>query len=178
MFTLALALVASSTTGGLLADSMPAHVRLLDAGELVLAQYAPPPPGQPQSLAAMRAEYAELEASKPSLGLGLGLLIPGGVSTIIGLALAAYAIYVEVLVVGLVMLGVGIPLVVVGAILLANAVRHGREINAQMSALRYRIRNAEATGTGGGSEIPVAPDAPPPPQALVGPQSTLLLAAF
>jgi hypothetical protein len=177
MFTLALALVASSTTGGLLAETMPSHVRLLDAGDLVLGQYAAPA-GQPQSLAAMRAEYAELEASKPSLGLGLGLLIPGGVSTIIGLSLAAYAVYVEVLVVGLVLLGVGIPLVVIGAILVANAVRHGREINAQMSALRYRIRNAEATGTGGGSEIPVAPDAPPPPQVLVGPQSTLLLAAF
>ncbi len=178
MFSLALTLVVSSATGGLLAETMPAHVRVLDAGELVLGQYAPAV-GQPESLAQLRAEYAELEASRPSLGLGLGLLIPGGVATLIGLFVVAYAYYVEVLIVGLVVMGVGIPLVIIGAILTANAVRHGRDVNARLSALRSRIRNLEANGGGLEAPLPVAPDAPPPPPgAMVGPESTLLVAVF
>jgi hypothetical protein len=101
------------------------------------------------------------------------------VSTLIGLIVLAYAYYVIEVVVGLVLLGVGIPLVVVGAILLAKAVRERNDITGRMSALRYRIRNLEANGGGVESPLPVAPDAPPPPPgAMVGPESTMLVAVF
>jgi hypothetical protein len=200
MLSLALSLAVISSSGGLLADYHTTNVRLLDApvtevGAPLIAQYSnrPPPRGYPQpyaqpqptmSLENLKAEYARLEAERPSLtgpivmlSIAGGLLITSSIlwavagsaydgGTILALALIGTATFVGAVV-----------FAIIGGVTLGVALGKRHRIDRDLRGIDAQIRSLE-----GGAPLPSGPMPPPPPppqsQGYNAPLPTLAIAGF
>ncbi len=191
---LLLTLALSSVTGGLLADHAPTGVYLVEHGALAQAD-APPPPPPPSVMpeapnastaataAKMRADLEMLEASKPSIAAGLTMTIIGGVGVLAGVSISYLGLIFAAIgsgggafIVGLVTLGIAIPILVVGIILMVTVSHERRAIDRSMSSIRQQLRNLEHP------PVP-APNSPtntngPSPLQVRGPDASMLIAAF
>jgi hypothetical protein len=198
MLSLALSMALLTSSGGLLSEHLPAGVRLLDAASVVPGAFLGARARdrddgissaqlQSMSLEQLRSEYDRLEDEKPSLGLGIGLLVGGIASLTTWLVLwivAAQVVSTAAFWVGFVFLPVGIVLTIIGAINLARASRERRRDSRDQEMLMRQIRLLEGGGQGGPlPPLPTGPTPPPPPPPpplggvpMVEPQ--LLVASF
>jgi hypothetical protein len=194
---LLLTLALSSVTGGLLAEHAPAGVYLVEHGALAQADAPPPPPppsvmpdapGAPSASVAataakMRADLEMLEDSKPSIAGGLTMTIIGGVGTVAAIGILYFSLIFALLgsgggvfIAGLVTLGIAVPILVVGIILMVRASHERRAIDRDMSSIRQQLRTLEHP------PVP-APNSPtntngPSPLQVRGPDASMLIAAF
>jgi hypothetical protein len=170
MLSLALSLAVMSSSGGLLEQYTPVHVRLLEspASEVpavLLGQYAPRSnspyvnQGPPMSLEAMRAEYARLEESLPGLVAPIVLLsLAGGL--LITSAIFWSTLYEVLLIVGVFTFIGAVACGIAGGIILGTTLGRRHRINRDMNQLQAQIRAMEQSG---GSPLPQGPVPPPPP---------------
>jgi hypothetical protein len=179
--------VLSNTSGGAsLGQHSPRGVYLLDHGALAQAELSvPPPPAMPApstpvhnaaTVQAIRTEIASLRESMPSIGGGLAMAIIGGAGIVGGVLFGFFGLFLAVLNAGttvliasLVAIGLGIPVLVVGIVLLVQAGRQRGAIGGDIKALERQLQEIESPGS--------IPPPPGPPQ-VVGPVPGLLLAAF
>jgi Flp pilus assembly protein TadB len=139
-----------------------------------------------RSAADLHLELEELQASRPSVGAPIAMLVTGGVVAVASFILAYAGLLVAfdggawLLVGSLLGLGVGIALVVVGVVLLVKAQRQRRAITRELEAVRRELRTLEYPP----SEGPPAPGpfpgtwSPAPPPQVEGPHASVLLAGF
>jgi hypothetical protein len=187
-----LTLVLSMSSGGLLAEHAPAGVYLVEHGALAQADSPPPPPppsvmpGAPETATAataakMRADLEMLEDSKPSIAGGLTMTIIGGVGVVAGLGISYFALIFALIgsggaafIVGLVTLGIAVPILVVGIVLLVRAGHERRAIDHDKASIRQQLFQLEHPTAPG-------PSAPTPvlsPLQVRGPDTAVLIAEF
>jgi hypothetical protein len=149
--TISVLLIMAGLSGDVrLNDHLPSGVWLLDDG--ALAQSPPPLPQRADesppamlSKSQLKAQYDELENSKPGLAGGIVLLAVGGVVALNGLVVMLYGIFLPSLfIAGLVIVGVGLPLAAVGIWLLLTRIAERRAIDAELENLQLQIDRAEA----------------------------------
>lgn len=167
-----------TTTLAMLVTAMVSNpsAHLLDPALLAQAE-APPsltlPPMNPAATPEqLRAEIRELESLKPSLGLPITLLVIGGIVAVNGLGVVVLGIIsTPLLLVGLVITGIGVPLLILGAVLLSNRIAERKQYNEEIELRENRLRQYERMG-------PQSPASPWPPPQVRGPEAPLLLATF
>lgn len=172
MTSLVLSIVVMTSSGGLLAERVPAAGLLMGAVDLNAA------PIEGMSLTELTVERTRLMSTMPSAGLGVALTAIGGGVFLTGFTVFLYAS----ILVGVVIMVAAIPLLIIGPILLVNAGRERRAQQARVFAIDRRIATMGQDGT---SPLPPQNDEVPPPppvrppdveRATVAPQ--LLLATF
>lgn len=183
MFSLVLTVGVMVSSGGLLAERTPAAGLLLGAVDLNAASAA----YDNLSIAELTAERLRLSETLPSPGLGIALTAIGGGVLLFGLTLAAIAFEEGLLIVGLLVMAASVPLLIIGPILIAGALRDRRAIQTQLKLIDQHIAAINRENDGG-SPTPTAPvnDEVPPPPPVRPPGSefapyvapTLLLASF
>lgn len=180
MFSLALSVALMSSTGGLLAERVPAAGLLVGAVDLNAAALSL----ESLSESELTAERARLLDTMPSPGLGIALTAVGGGVLLLGLTLAVIAYEPVLLIVGLVVMAASVPLLIIGPILLFRAMRERREAQTRVRLIDQQLagqrRNQlEAPRNDRLDEVP-----PPPPVRPPGSQfapdvpADLLLATF
>lgn len=149
-----------------LADHLPRGVHLVEPGLLAQAdapRLAPELPSAPVTVEQLQAELVALRRLRPSLGLPITLLSVGGGSGLlgvlylaIGLATGSFAQTTPFLVLGLVFLGVGLPLAILGGWFLYHRLGDRTRIDAELRSLTTQLRQLQS-----------APAGPPPPPGAV-----------
>lgn len=144
----------------------PHGARLLDEPSLFVQGPSSPPliPAEPSdaqvSAQQLRVDIEALRKQRPGLGLGITLIATGGGVTLLGglylaASAAAFGAVVDAfLVLGVVGLGLGLPLMVIGVWLLHNRIEARQRIDREMRLLKQQLRQAS------------------------GPESSLMLANF
>ncbi len=181
---LALCLVMLSLPGQI---GTPRGVRLL-ADAPLLAQ-APPlvpsetvPSDAQVSAQQLEVDLAALKKARPSIGGGVALVASGGgVAALGGLYLALSATLgapAVIIYLGAGLLGVGLPLAVIGIWLLYNRIEERARIDAETKVLKEQLqqrRRIEQLQPRQPEVLP-PPDAPPP--QVRGPDASMLIARF
>lgn len=162
-----------------LADHLPRGVHLLEPA--LLAQADAPlleteATSAPVTVEQLQAELSALRRMRPSLGLPVTLVSVGGSSGLLGvlylaisLAMGSFAQTTPFLALGLVFLGVGLPLAILGGWFLYHRLGDRTRIDAEVRSLTTQLRQLQAP-----------PGGPPPgavPVVTVAPPA-LLLARF
>lgn len=163
----------SMSSGGLLTDRIPAGVHLVQ-------NLAPSPAAPLDTAASLREQLEELQDSMPSLAAPIGLVITGGVGTLGGAIFIYAGVFVAalngglgVLIGGGIAMAIGIPLLIVGAILLSKTLKERRAVSHDLNAVQRQLRLLEA-----GQPRPVQPPPAALPPQVQAPTPTLLLAEF
>jgi len=180
MFSLVLSVALMSSSGGLLAERTPPAGWLVGAVNLNEAALSL----ENLSESELTAERVRLLDEMPSPGLGIALTAAGGGLLLVGLSLAAVAFEEAVIIVGVLMMVASIPLLIIGPILLAGALRDRRGVQTQVRLIDQRLAELhrdqlEGPRNDGLNEVP-----PPPPVRPPGSQfapdvpADLLLATF
>lgn len=201
MLSLTAMVAVSVSLGGLLSESLPRGVHLLDTRAVALtegvegaesAEGGSPAAGNeaaPETSASLRAQIGSLVDSRPSLGGPISMLAVGGVLALSGISVALMgAMYVTTvaaalgsyftqlgiafLIVGIGGFVVGVPLAVVGAVLTSRAIQKRKANRRELNELNRRLRRLEGPG---------ASSAPLPPGPMVrddAPEPAVLLATF
>ena len=185
MVSFTLSVVVMLSSGGLLADRTPTAGMLVGATDLNAqsAMY------DNMTVAELSAERARVASLMPSLGAGIALTAVGGGVLLTGLFLIAVAEFVEIVIVGVVLVVASLPLLIVGPILLASAARERRETQTTLKIIDQRIAAVRRDEVAPSS--PSAPEydpklEPPPPPPVRPPSSqfapvispSLVLASF
>ena len=166
MTSLVLSLVVMTSSGGLLAERVPAAGMLVGAVDLNTRAASL----DQMSLTELTAERARLLDTMPSLGLGIALTAVGGGVLLTGLVIVSVALDLAVLAVGLVVMAASVPLLIIGPILIARAARERREAQTQVRLIDQRLAEMKR------DELapPVRNDETPPPPPMRPPGSQLL----
>jgi hypothetical protein len=144
---LVLSAVLMTASSGLLSESMPRVGLLLgQAPQLVT-------PIESMSLTELTAERDRLMLERPSLGLGIALLVTGGAVLVTGLTVLWYAS----IIVGAIISVAAIPLLIIGPILLVTAGKARGETTRKLRDIDRRITQLKR------DEVPPPPPLPPPP---------------
>jgi hypothetical protein len=162
MLSLAATLTLMTSSGGLLAEHLPAGVGLLEGSDRVLLasrDEGPAPtvadyPGM--SLSQLHLEWDRLEASKPGFGVGIGLTAGGAGALVLGLVLVTVQSLV-VVVAGLVLLTGALALLIIGPIILAGTLGVRDRITRDQGEVRRQMQLLQ------GGDAPLVPSGPPPP---------------
>jgi hypothetical protein len=151
MLTTVALLLAALPGEARLANFVPRGVHLLDLAEAPPLLEAEVATDTPQSAAELRAEYEALRRSRPSLGAPITIVSIGAAASVLGLTYLLISTSVGLfvgaaspfLVLGLALLGVGMPAVVIGIWMLVNRIRERSHIDAELKALEGRLRQLE-----------------------------------
>ena len=143
----------------------------------------PPPPPMPMPAAPLTSnaelvqqEIDDLQASMPTLGLPIGLLVGGGVALVAAIALGELGLIAAILgspvilVVAVVVAAVGVALLVTGGITLGARLKERKTISQRIRQLREQVVDAPA--------LQPLPPIPPPPPLSGGPEAPLIVASF
>lgn len=171
----------------------PHGVRLLDDAPL-FAQADAPPPLVPSTAPASEAQVSAqqlqvdldaLKKQRPGLGGGIALVSAGGTVALLGvlyLAVSGTAFFGvglnPFLIVGVVCLGVGLPLVAIGVWLLYNRVEERKRIDEETRSLKQQLQRLRPPPQQQWQPRQYAPPSDLPPPQVRGPDSTLLMARF
>lgn len=162
MFSLALSVALMSSSGGLLAERTPAAGMLVGAVNFNDQARAL----ENLSLSELTTERATLLDSMPSPGLGIALTVGGGALLLVGLTLVVAFYEAAVIITGLVMMVASIPLLIIGPILLASALRERRDTQTRVRLIDQRMaemrRDELAPQNDGRDEVPPPPPVRPP----------------
>lgn len=160
MITFLFSVVVMTSSGGLLSERTPAAGMLVGVVDLNAAgaSYAN------MTVDQLTAERIRLVETMPSLGVGIGLTIAGGAVLLTGLVLVA-SFYIELIVVGLIVMAASIPLLIIGPVLLFGAMRERREAQAQVRLVDQRIAQLKRDELGPPpvQNDPALNEVPPPP---------------
>ena len=189
MLALTATLTVTLSLGGFLADLNPHGVHLLEEGALAQAELVPPGPDTAPGATAdsLRQQIGSLVDSRPSIGGPIALVVAGALLVLNGIGFDLYwlllvgfssyystslfgAMSLGFLIGGLICIGVGLPLLIVGAVLLPRALRKRREIKREIGGLERQLRELELQPPRG---LP-----PPMTQGDAAPAPLLLLASF
>jgi len=142
-----------TTSGGLLAERTPVAGTLMGRNLEIAAAGL-----EGMSLSELDAERTRLTSELPSPVLGIVLLSVGGGVLLTGLAIAGLATDLATLAVGLVVMAASVPLLIIGPILLASALRQRRASETRLRLVNQQMRELELGGQNQGSD-----ETPPPP---------------
>ena len=135
MFSLVLSAAVLVSSGGLLSERTPTEGMLIGAVNLrgAGALY------DNMTVEELTAQRAIVANSLPSMGLGIALTCIGGGVLLTGLTIVAVAQFLEILLVGLVVMAAGIPLVIIGIVMIARVARERRDAQAELRLIDQRI---------------------------------------
>jgi hypothetical protein len=186
MVSLVLSVAVLVSSGGLLAERVPAPGMLIGAVNLngASALY------DNMTIEELTAQRALVEESMPSLGLGIALTAIGGGVLLTGLVIISSGVFIlELVLVGLVVMAASIPLLIIGPILIARAARERRDAQTQLRLIDQRIASIRRDESS--PRLPLPPpyepsneQPPPPPMRPPGSEfapsvaPSLLLASF
>lgn len=155
VISLVLSVGLMSVSGGLLSERTPT-TGLLVSSSFESAAY------DNMTVAELTAERTRLLDDMPSPGLGIGLLAGGGGLLLVGLIIATVTFELAPILIGLVMMVASVPLLIIGPILMARAVRERRGVQNEVRLIDLRISQVQR----GGQPLPTQPgqeEVPPPP---------------
>jgi len=152
----------------------PQGVHLLDDSPLL------PSSDAEVSALQLQADIDGLKKQRPGLGAGVALTIAGGSASLLGALYSALSFAAGVpglLIIGAVGLGIGLPLIVLGAWLLYNRIEVRNRIDEEIVRLRreLQIRKSAAPHQ---QYHPAPPLLNLPPPQVLGPESSILIAQF
>ena len=139
-----------TTSGGLLAERTPVAGMLLGRNLEIAAAGL-----EGLSKTELDAERTRVLENMPSPALGITLTAVGGGVLITGLIL----VYANAIV-GLVVMAVSVPLLIIGPIMLARALRERRTSETRLRLINQQMRELES---GRSVEQPTNGETPPPP---------------
>lgn len=150
-----LSMALMTTSGGLLAERTPVAGMLMGRNLEIAAAGL-----EGMSLSELDAERTRLTSDMPSPVLGIVLLSVGGGVLLTGLVIVGIATDLATLAVGLIVMAASVPLLIIGPILLASALRQRRTNETRLRLVNQQMRELERGGqnTGPGSN-----ETPPPP---------------
>jgi hypothetical protein len=144
-----------TTSGGLLAERTPVAGMLLGRNLEIAAAGL-----EGMSKTELDAERVRVMEAMPSPALGITLTAVGGGVLLTGLVIVGAATTLEVLAVGFVIIAASVPLLIIGPIMLARAIRERRNSETRLRLINQQMRELD---NGRGSEQPTNTDTPPPP---------------